>query len=233
MATFETYTQAGELQISSDMKSILAPANSALALFADSNPGFSLAGVGMQSGVPGRFNPLYGVRNNNGLFTTDATKSYWVRIPDGGSITRINQWFGASTGTYIIVEGTNRLLNHTPGYLDIYSETGELVWSAASAGSVPTIRGVFPASRNQLWDKVGGAAMVIPGGPLFMVNALIGWSQNPEESIAETHAVSITRSGDTYYMYADMYSSFVSYAQAKADFAASGLNVPYATIFGL
>lgn len=234
MTGFQSFDEAGNVQVSSEMKSILVQPATATTLFADSNAGYWLSpDTPLLSGVSGRVNRLYGLRSGNTLFTSDPTKSYWVRIPNGGAFCRIDRFFGANAGTnYKVLVGTNRSLNHVSGYLDVYKADGSLAWSAASAGSVPRIDGVFSATRNQLWDKVGGASITIPGEPYFMVSSLVGWSEQESSSTGELHGVSLFRSGDTYYVFADFYSSGMSYAQAKAGFSPDGVRIPYATILG-
>ncbi|HDC4451919.1 hypothetical protein [Enterobacter kobei] len=55
--------------------------------------------------------------------------------------------YEASSGRFMI---SNRTANLTSGYLDVRNSAGTLIWSAASAGTMPRVRGFFtiPAGHD-------------------------------------------------------------------------------------
>jgi len=55
--------------------------------------------------------------------------------------------YEAGTGRFMLSSNTTAL---TSGYLDVYNASGQLVWTAASAGTMPRIRDFFtvPSSHD-------------------------------------------------------------------------------------
>ncbi|HHR0152988.1 TPA: hypothetical protein ACSXT8_004884 [Escherichia coli] len=140
MSGFEVYNSAGALTIDSTNKSILTGAVKAMGTLTDQGyyTGFTCAfGNGGALG----FLPLATIVNRN-------TTQYWFQIQkDGGWCFPGAELFQPGIGRFMTSTHT---ATPTSGYLDVFNASGTLIWSAASAATMPRIQGFFtvPAATD-------------------------------------------------------------------------------------
>lgn len=140
MSGFEVYNSAGALTIDSTNKSILTGSVKGMGTLTDQGyyTGFTCA-----FGNGGALGSL-----NANIITNRNTSQYWFQIQTNGG------W--CFPGASMFQPGIGRFMTSThtatpvSGYLDVYNASGSLIWSAASAGTMPRIRDFFtvPAATD-------------------------------------------------------------------------------------
>lgn len=137
MSGFEVYNSNGALTIDSNNKSIVMSTVKAMGGLTDT--GFyrfnSALGDGSVLGfLPSDFFPAEGLR----WFQPQVDGSYCF---PGASL------YQANTGRFMICSNTTAIQS---GYLDVFDAAGQLIWSAASAGTMPRIMDFFtvPSSHD-------------------------------------------------------------------------------------
>lgn len=101
---------------------------------------------------------------------------YWIQF------TANNAWGypGANmfTPNQIRVIRTSRSKAHVSGYCDVFDSGGQLIWSAASAGTMPRVMGFLDVPANFALESQ--IASVTPGfNPFFLWNNCFGqWSDD-------------------------------------------------------
>ena len=130
MSGFQVYNSAGALTIDSNNKSVVTSQFKAMGGLSDT--GFyrvnSAFGDGSTLGFLGNnFFPDQGLR--------------WFQLQNDGRYCYPGaSLYEAGSGRFMISSNTNGI---SSGYLDVYNAGGQLIWSAASAGSMPRIQGFF------------------------------------------------------------------------------------------
>lgn len=137
MSGFEVYNSNGALTIDSNNKSIVMSTVKAMGGLSDT--GFyrfnSALGDGSVLGfLASDFFPVTGLR----WFQPQVDGSYCF---PGASL------YQANTGRFMICSNTTAIQS---GYLDVFNAAGQLIWSAASAGTMPRIMDFFtvPSSHD-------------------------------------------------------------------------------------
>ncbi|MDH2493624.1 hypothetical protein QDR31_00770 [Acinetobacter baumannii] len=102
----------------------------------------------------------------------DSLTPMTIMMPNDGG-------FGAGAGTFGVNSGTLYQLRQdypvSSGYLDVFNETGDLIWSAASAGKVPRVTQVLHFTHDELASNGGeGIEVDIGIGSGFLVDNIIG-----------------------------------------------------------
>ncbi|QGU37343.1 hypothetical protein D8768_16055 [Enterobacter hormaechei] len=137
MSGFQCFNDAGKLTIDSDNRAIVMSQMKAMGTLSDI--GYYRFNSAFGDGAPlgslaYQFFPANGLRwfqlQTNGKYCFPGAKLY-----------------EPGTGRFMISSNTTAL---TSGYLDVRNASGNLIWSAASAGTMPRIRGFFtiPAGHN-------------------------------------------------------------------------------------
>lgn len=130
MSGFQVYNSAGALTIDSNNKSVVTSQLKAMGNLSDT--GFyqinSAFGNGSTLGfLQDNFFPDQGLR--------------WFQIQNDGRYCFAGaRLYEAGSGRFMISSNTNGI---SSGYLDVYDAGGQLIWSAASAGSMPRVQGFF------------------------------------------------------------------------------------------
>jgi hypothetical protein len=137
MSGFQCYNDAGKLTIDSDNRAIVTSQVKAMGTLSDTgyyqiNSSF---GNGSTLGFLGtNFFPASGLR--------------WFQLQSNGRYCFPGAYlYEAGTGRFML---SNRTVVLTSGYLDVCNSAGNLIWSAASAGTMPRVRGFFtiPAGHD-------------------------------------------------------------------------------------
>ncbi|MCR4457052.1 hypothetical protein [Pseudescherichia sp. L3] len=137
MLGFEVYNSNGALTIDSDNKSIVMSTVKGMGGLSDT--GFY------------RFISDFGDGGNLGFLASDffpATGLRWYQPQVNGSYCFPGaSLFQANTGRFMICSNTTAIQS---GYLDVFDGAGQLIWSAASAGTMPRIMDFFtvPSSHD-------------------------------------------------------------------------------------
>ncbi|WP_318389579.1 hypothetical protein [Enterobacter sp.] len=137
MSGFEVYNSAGALTIDSDNRAVVMSSVKAMGSLSDT--GYyqiaSAFGNGSTLGyLATGFFPVTGLR----WFQLQTNGKYCF---PGASL------YEAGSGRFMLTSNTTAL---TSGYLDVFNASGQLVWTAASAGTMPRIRDFFtvPSSHD-------------------------------------------------------------------------------------
>lgn len=137
MSGFEVYNSNGALTIDSNNKSIVMSTVKAMGGLSDT--GFY------------RFNSALGDGSVLGFLASDffpATGLRWFQPQvDGSYCFPGASLYQANTGRFMICSNTTAIQS---GYLDVFDAAGQLIWSAASAGTMPRIMDFFtvPSSHD-------------------------------------------------------------------------------------
>ncbi|HEY1846310.1 MAG TPA: hypothetical protein VGH05_15805 [Buttiauxella sp.] len=137
MSGFQVYNSAGALTIDSDNKSVVMSSVKAMGTLSDT--GYYLINSAFGNGstlgyLPLNFFPNTGLR--------------WFQLQTNGKYCFPGSaMFEAGSGRFMLSSNTTAL---TSGYLDVYNSAGTLIWSAASAGTMPRIQDFFtvPSSHD-------------------------------------------------------------------------------------
>lgn len=160
MSGFEIYNESGAVMVNSDHKhtvihSIYNPAVGGTGDYNLSTPfgnisqlGYLLEGQGKQDGY-----------------------LHWIQFLSNGA------WGFPSSDMFlpgsIRVMRTTRNANHQSGYLDVFDASGQLIWSAASASTMPRITGFLEIPGG--YPLESQVASVSPGyNPFFLWEACMG-----------------------------------------------------------
>ncbi|MDF2784224.1 MAG: hypothetical protein K0S95_759 [Pantoea eucrina] len=135
MSGFQVYNSAGKLTIDSDNRTIAISQQKAMGNLTD--VGYyqiqnSLGGEYSMGFLQPNFFPSSGVR--------------WFQPQTNGAICFPGAYqYTPGSGRFMITSNTNGLAS---GYLDVHDSSGRLVWSAASAATMPRIMGFFTISSG-------------------------------------------------------------------------------------
>lgn len=137
MSGFQCYNDAGKLTIDSDNRAVVMSSVKAMGTL--ESTGYyqinSSFGNGSTLGFLGaNFFPANGLR--------------WFQLQSNGRYCFPGaQLYEAGTGRFMLSNNTTAL---SSGYLDVRNASGGLIWSAASAGTMPRVRGFFtiPAGHD-------------------------------------------------------------------------------------
>lgn len=149
---------------------------------------------------------------------------YWVRI------NAVNGWCfpGAwmfKPGTFQVIT-TSRVAALTSGFLDVYNASGGLVWSAASAGSMPRTRQIVRITSA----ADNAVASVTPGfSPWFLMGSVPGnFSYDGETTGYSGFVVRWTGSQFQYAWVRRNQSTFSTVYNGRG-----GVNIPLAQFTGV
>lgn len=135
MSGFELYNANGALTIDSTNKSIMTGGLKAMG---------NLEDFGYYTGIKTAFGDggQLGALNANVIVNQNTTQ-YWFQIQtNGGWCFPGALMFQRNIGRFMTSTHT---ANPVSGYLDVRNAAGQLIWSAASAGTMPRIRGFLTA----------------------------------------------------------------------------------------
>lgn len=137
MSGFEVYNSSGALTIDSNNKSVVMSTVQAMGALDSASVGYYVLSTAFGNG------------STLGYRLTDMPSGLvWFQLQTNGAYCFPGAGlFAAGTGRFMSSSNTAGL---TSGYLDVYNASGTLIWSAASAGSMPRIRDFFtvPAGYN-------------------------------------------------------------------------------------
>lgn len=162
MSGFEVYNSAGVLTIDSNNKSIMTGSVKSMG---------SLIDYGYYTGITCAFGDggSLGFLNNS-IITNRNTTQYWFQLQtDGAWCFPGAELFQPNTGRFMT---SNHTTTPTSGYLDVFNTQGQLIWSAASAGSMPRIRGFLTVPKSH--DLANVITLTSP-----VANPWFCWSQCP------------------------------------------------------
>jgi hypothetical protein len=199
MSGFQCYNDAGKLTIDSDNRAVVMSSVKAMGTLSDTgyyqiNSSF---GNGSTLGFLGaNFFPANGLR--------------WFQLQSNGRYCFPGaQLFEAGTGRFMLSNNTTAL---TSGYLDVRNSAGTLIWSAASAGTMPRVRGFFtiPAGHDL------GTALTVTSpfaDPWICISQCVG-NVSDDGTVTGYSGILIKRNSSTSYtlQYVNRYQ--MSYTQA-------------------
>lgn len=217
MAGFEVYNSAGALTIDSTNKSIMTGAVKAMGNLTDTGyyTGFTCAfGNG---GSLGFVMPSV-VANRN-------ITQYWFQIQKDGA------W--CFPGAYMFQPGMGRFMTSThtatptSGFLDVFNASGTLIWSAASAATMPRIRGFLTAPAAT--DLSTAITVTSP-----VANPWFCWSQCPgnisdDGTVIGYSGLVIRRNSSTSFSLQYVSKNQKTYRQAMGN---NGIQIALATFTG-
>ncbi|EPE1587081.1 hypothetical protein ACSGVW_001482 [Escherichia coli] len=137
MSGFQCYNSAGKLTIDSDNRAIVMSSVKAMG---------SLSDIGYYT-----INSSFGNGSTLGYLALNFfpnTGLRWFQLQTNGKYCFPGaSMYEAGSGRFMLSNNTTAL---TSGYLDVRNSAGTLIWSAASAATMPRIRGFFtiPAGHN-------------------------------------------------------------------------------------
>lgn len=94
----------------------------------------------------------------------------WLKLNTGGVAFPAVGGFTANSGRII---QTSKIGTPISGYLDVYNELGQLVWSAASAATTPRLQGVIELGVNTPIDNQD-YSVSMRESPYILLNNFIG-----------------------------------------------------------
>lgn len=217
MAGFEVYNSAGALTIDSSNKSILT---------GSIKPMGTLTDYGYYAGITCAFGTgsSLGFLPNN-VITNRNTTQYWFQIQNDGA------W--CFPGAELFMPNSGRFMtsthtaNPTSGFLDVFNPSGTLIWSAASAATMPRIVGFLSAGAG-----VNLSSPVTVTTPVS--NPWFCWSQCPGNVSDDGAALGycglvIKRNSSNSFSFQYINSKQRSYTQAMGN---NGIQIALATFTG-
>lgn len=93
----------------------------------------------------------------------------WVRLNVGGAFIPFANQYTANAAFAIQTDVTTPI---TSGYLDVYDDSGKLVWSALSAGGMPRVQGVMKFDSST--DLDSGISIPFSFSPFILSNTCMG-----------------------------------------------------------
>lgn len=172
MSNFIVLNDKGNTIVDDQIKNIGTVGTTPITTLPDASGQLSII-ISFASGGPSWFPPtMYDCRTIAIEKLDDGLTPMTIIMPnDGGA--------GAGAGTFSTNCGTLYQLRQdypvSSGYLDVFNESGELIWSAASAGKVPRVTQVIHITYEELIsnDKEG-IEIDIGIGSGFLVDNIIG-----------------------------------------------------------
>ncbi|HDT2128121.1 TPA: hypothetical protein RCG93_004553 [Enterobacter roggenkampii] len=217
MSGFEVYNSAGALTIDSTNKSIMTGGVKEMGQLTD---------MGYYTGITCAFGNggSLGFLNAN-IITNRNVNQYWFQLYTDGA------W--CFPGAYLFMPGTGRFMtsthtaNPTSGYLDVFNASGNLIWSAASAGTMPRIQGFFSIGAG-----VDLSSVVTVNTPI--ANPWFCWSQCPgnvsdDGTVLGYSGIVIKRNSSTSFSLQYINKLQRSYTQAMGN---NGINIALASFSG-
>ncbi|EOM9564460.1 hypothetical protein ACLB83_002536 [Escherichia coli] len=217
MAGFEVYNSAGALTIDSSNKSILTGFVKAMGGLTDYG---YYTGLTCAFGNGGSLGFL-----NSSIITNRNVYQYWFQLQtDGAWCFPGASMFMPNTGRFMTSSHTT---TPTSGYLDVYNASGGLIWSAASAATMPRIVGFLSAGPGVDLSSVVNVTSPVPN-PWFC------WSQCPgnlsdDGSALGYSGIVIRRNSSTSFSFQYINRLQKSYTQAMGN---NGVQIALATFTG-
>ncbi|WP_244586347.1 hypothetical protein [Escherichia coli] len=217
MSGFEVYNSAGALTIDSTNKSIMTGGVKAMGTLTDQ---------GYYTGITCAFGNggALGFLNSNVIVNRNTTQ-YWFQLQTDGA------W--CFPGAYLFMPNSGRFITSThtatptSGYLDVFNASGTLIWSAASAATMPRIVGFLSAGAG-----VDLSSVVTVTSPV--ANPWFCWSQCPgnvsdDGTVLGYSGIVIKRNSSTSFSFQYINKLQRSYTQAMGN---NGIQIALATFTG-
>ncbi|HDP9852896.1 hypothetical protein [Escherichia coli] len=199
MSGFQCYNDAGKLTIDSDNRATVSSQVKAMGTLSDT--GYYLINSSFGNGS------TLGFLGAN-FFTANGLR--WFQLQSNGRYCFPGaQLYEAGTGRFMLSNNTAAL---TSGYLDVRNSAGTLIWSAASAGTMPRVRGFFtiPAGHDL------GTALTVTSpfaDPWICISQCVG-NVSDDGTVTGYSGILIKRNSSTSFtlQYVNRYQ--MSYTQA-------------------
>lgn len=214
MSGFQVYNSAGALTIDSNNKSVVTSQYKNMGGLTDT--GFYLINSTFGNGS------TLGFLANN--FFPDQGLRWFQLLSDGRYCFPGCSLYEAGTGRFMISSNTNGIAS---GYLDVYNGSGQLIWSAASAGSMPRIQGFLsvPAGYDLSSPLTLNTSFV---NPWICVSQCPG-NISDDGTVSGYSGLLIRRNSSTSFTLQYVNSKQKGYATAMGN---SGLNIALASFTG-